>query len=388
MDYIQLEANITGTDLELLSVIQGQTGEQYLKVPVAPLGEWSHPVYGKVSFTQQDFDDIVENFNEGKAGFDPPLFLGHPQSSEVLEGEPSEGWPDKLTQEGDVLFAYYSPTDEKLFEDVEKKRYRYASAEVLRNARDRQSGEKIGTLLVGLALTNRPFLPFKNHGLEVAVEKFSDSPGETDVSTPLTVFSFDLTPEIGNTSMSTKTAEFETSTNTQSQESSTHVAAAPTEVLSTPAAPSCPPSCPPTPPTDTVPREQYDKLAEDFSNLAKEFSTMKQQFSSLIEAEHSRAIELKLNKLNALNLPESTKQTFSDMIKSGTLTAAAEEKLFSDYQQLSENYKHVFAQPQGSSDEGRKGSTEVELPEFYSQIIERNNKIIEARGGNPSFQLL
>jgi regulator of replication initiation timing len=159
-------------------------------------------------------------------------------------------------------------------------------------------------------------------------------------------------------------------------------------VLSTPAAPSCPPSCPPTPPTDTVPREQYDKLAEDFSNLAKEFSTMKQQFSSLIEAEHSRAIELKLNKLNALNLPESTKQTFSDMIKSGTLTAAAEEKLFSDYQQLSENYKHVFAQPQGSSDEGRKGSTEVELPEFYSQIIERNNKIIEARGGNPSFQLL
>lgn len=133
------------------------------------------------------------------------------------------------------------------------------------------------------------------------------------------------------------------------------------------------------PVVSTVPKEQYDALVEEFSNLAKEFSTMKQQFSEVMSKEKERGIQEKLNKLEALNLPASTKQSFSELIKNGDLSQEAEDKLFSDYQQLSDNYKHVFATPQGVQEDVAKSEKEVELPQYYADIINRNAEVLKAK---------
>jgi hypothetical protein len=336
---------------------------KYLKVPIAIQGEWDHAVYGKVSFDQKDFDDIVTNWSNARAGYEPPLFLGHPTGNNgVMEGEPAAGWPDKIYQEDGVLYGLFTPTDEELYASVEQKRYRYASAEVLRNAKDKETGERIGTLLIGTALTNRPFLPLRDHTVEVVEQKFSD------YTTP-TIFTFDLHHQTESIPMTDSV----TTPSTPVQESVQ--ASAPVEEQKF----SAPNGEQPISSTSTVPKHQYDALVEEFSNLAKEFSLMKQQFSEVIDKEKERGIAEKLNKLEALNLPSSTKQSFSELIKNGDLSQEAEDKLFSDYQQLSENYKHVFSTPQGVQEDSSKAEKEVQIPQLYAEIIARNNETVKAK---------
>jgi hypothetical protein len=357
------------TDNSQAWVVSEKTVEsqRFLKVPIALIGEWDHPTYGKVRFDQQDFNDIVQNWSDARAGYEPPLFLGHPVNNNgVLEGEPAAGWPDKIYQEDGVLYGLFTPTDDELYSSVAQKRYRYASAEVIRNARDKETGERIGTLLIGTALTNRPFLPLRDHTVEVVEQRFSD------FTTP-TIFTFDLQP-LGDRAPMPDTVTLPPQE--ASQQSAEQKLSAPIEAPVPLAAPT---SSDVAPVVSTVPKEQYDALVEEFSNLAKEFSTMKQQFSEVMSKEKERGIQEKLNKLEALNLPASTKQSFSELIKNGDLSQEAEDKLFSDYQQLSDNYKHVFATPQGVQEDVAKSEKEVELPQYYADIINRNAEVLKAK---------
>lgn len=373
MEYIEL----TNNGAWILSEKLDASGFKYLKVPIAILGKWKHSVYGDVEFTQQDFTDIIDNWKEGRAGYEPPLFIGHPITVDTMEGAPAAGWPEKIYQENDVLYGDFAPTDDQLFTDVKSEKYRYASAEVLRKAKNKETGESIGTLLVGTALTNRPFLPLRQYTVQAMEQKFSD------VTSP-TLFSFNLqSREI--TTMSNQevpvaesgvTSEAAVNTPLQSNVAPVDpvVKLSDTPVLNTPQVPTEESK------VQTVPKDQYDSLQQEFSQLAKEFSDMKQQFSSVIEKEQKRAVEEKLSKLDALDLPQSTKQTFGDMIRSGTLSAEAEEKLFSNYQQLSEQYKHVFSSPQGEQ-KPEASSSEPEMPEYYSDLIKQNNQISSQRIG-------
>jgi hypothetical protein len=310
---------------------------RYLKVPIAIKGKWQHSLYGEVAFTDQDFDEVINNWSSAKAGFDPPLFLGHPTNDTgSMEGTPAAGWPDKIFREDDVLYGLFSATDESLYDDVKSKKFKYASAEIVRDAKDKETGERIGTLLVGTALTNRPFIPLKDHTVEVVEQKFSE------FTTP-TVFTFSLI------------------NSTESDPMPETLSTPLTEQVVAPAEPA------------VVPKEQYDALVTEFSNLAKEFSTMKQQFSDLLAKEKERDVELKLSKLESLALPASTKESFSEMIRSGTLSQEAEDKLFSDYQLLSENYKEVFSAQQGAQED--KETKGLVMPEFYSQVMAQHKEM-------------
>lgn len=340
------------------------SGRKYLRVPIALKGKWEHQTYGTVEFNQQDFNDIIANWSSAKAGYDPPLYIGHPINTDTVEGAPAAGWPDQIYQEGDVLYGLFTPTSEELFTDVQQQRYRYASAEVIREAKDKETGDRIGTLLVGTALTNRPFLPLREHTVEAVEQKFSDY-----VSPTLFSFNLDLESESINMSDTTNTTELKAA----GVENDSNSAPA-EQKLSTPEVAAATSAV-----ENTVPRQQYDALAEEFSKLAKEFSVMKQQFSEVLDKEKERGVNEKLSKLEALNLPASTKQTFSDMIRGGSLTAEAEEKLFSDYQQLSENYKHVFSTPQGVQEDAAKEEKEVRVPQIYADIIARNEEILKTR---------
>lgn len=373
MEYIELTNDMTW----MLSEKLDSSGSKYLKVPIAVLGKWKHNVYGDVEFTQQDFSDIVDNWREGRAGYEPPLFIGHPITTDTMEGAPAAGWPEKIYQEDNVLYGDYAPTGDELFTDVKNQKYRYASAEVVRKAKNKETGESIGTLLVGTALTNRPFLPLRQYTVQALEQKFSD------VTSPA-LFSFNLqSREI--TTMSTQevplaepgvTSEAAANTPLQSTVAPVEsvVKLSDTPVLETPQVPTEESK------VQTVPKDQYDSLQQEFSQLAKEFSKMKQQFSSVIEKEQERAINEKLNKLEALDLPQSTKQTFGDMIRSGTLSAEAEDKLFSDYQQLSEQYKHVFSSTQGEQ-KPEASTSEPEMPEYYSELIKQHSQLRAQRSG-------
>jgi hypothetical protein len=139
---------------------EGEEETQYFaKVPVAVIGEWEHPTYTKVSFSQEDYDQMQQNFASNVLGFEPPLFLGHPVNDQTVEGAPAEGFLTAFVQEGDALFGIYEIVDEETYSAVKKGKYRYASSEIIRDYTNPVDGESVGIVLFGHALTNRPFVP-------------------------------------------------------------------------------------------------------------------------------------------------------------------------------------------------------------------------------------
>ncbi len=132
-----------------------------LKIPIARIGIWEHPLYRYVAFTQKDFDDIKHNFKERSWGFDPYLRYGHARYEGASDGEPATAFMRDIQQEGDVLFGIFDPVDENVVREIKEGRYRYASAEVTRNAPGKRLGgpKNIGSILTAVALTNAPFVP-------------------------------------------------------------------------------------------------------------------------------------------------------------------------------------------------------------------------------------
>lgn len=137
-----------------------ETMAPMLRVPVARMGTWYHPRYGVVSFSQQDFDDMIQNFSNDELGFPPYLRYGHDAGrAGVVDDDPKRGDVVALAQEGPILFSYVTPYDENVVEDVRTKRMQFASAELFRGAESKKDGAQIGTLLKAVSLTNAPFVP-------------------------------------------------------------------------------------------------------------------------------------------------------------------------------------------------------------------------------------
>lgn len=147
--------SVAGSYMETLSI----NGEQLLKIPAGRIGSWKHPLYGKVEFDQKDFDDIIQNFNTGKAGFPPYLRYGHSKHPNAVDAEESIGTIEDVVQEGQYLFTLVKPNSADLVDQIEDKKYRFASPELFRNFTDKDTGENIGSVLTANALTNAPFLP-------------------------------------------------------------------------------------------------------------------------------------------------------------------------------------------------------------------------------------
>jgi hypothetical protein len=130
-----------------------------LKIPVAKLGSWVHPVYKRVEFTQRDFDEMIRNFKNNVLGFPPYCRYGHSKYPNSVDAEPSVGEVKALIQEGNVLYAIVEPNNEETVEEIRTKKYRFSSPELTRNFIDKNTGKNVGTVLTAIALTNAPFLP-------------------------------------------------------------------------------------------------------------------------------------------------------------------------------------------------------------------------------------
>jgi len=130
-----------------------------LKIPIFRLGKWKHPAYGTIEGTQEKFNQMMDNFRKNVLGRPPFARLGHDKDNAPTFGDaPAEAWVSDLVQEGSVLYALAWPTNAGFVEAVRNKRYRFASPEYEPDYLDKESGAKVGPVLMAIGMTNEPFL--------------------------------------------------------------------------------------------------------------------------------------------------------------------------------------------------------------------------------------
>lgn len=144
------------TEKELLKMplcfpIEFKEGKLPTKIHVLPMGEWDHSLYGKIKVSEKDIKEFIKHFNAGiRKGV--PITEGH----EVGDEKPAIGWFKKLHKANDGLWATVEWT-EKGKELLTQKAYKYFSPEFYRVYEDPEDHEMYTNVLVGGALTNKPY---------------------------------------------------------------------------------------------------------------------------------------------------------------------------------------------------------------------------------------
>jgi cell division protein FtsB len=329
-----------------------------IRVPVAVLGEWQHPEYGDLSFTQRDFDDIKQNWQTNVLGYEPPLFIGHSTDERVFGGEPAVAFQTDLVQEGDVLYGIYDPVDEEALKDVESGIYRYSSSETYRNATCKETGRPVGTILTGMALTNRPFLT-RLPRVEVIEQQLSEP---TDNSLVSFVFPIQESSMSEQPQAATPAAA--------NPETAARTAAEVAEQFSKLAE------------VNDQQRQQIDQLLAENAALRQESEASKLQLSQLSEqvgviVDRAKKQDLsdKQRKIAAFNLPKGVKEEFIAKLSEGFFTPEQEEFQFKQLQMLSEANRVTYTQPQGNP------VLEEELTDAnpYAAAIQQNLKLAQSR---------
>lgn len=146
---------ITNTLLRNLSEIKFEfaEGQKTSEIQVLPFGKWKHPTYGSIKILEKDLVEFVKNF-EGQVRKELPITEGH---SVGEEEKPAIGWFKKLENKGrDGLWALIEWTKEGL-RLIKDKAYKYFSPEFYSVYEDPETHEIYHNVLVGGALTNRPY---------------------------------------------------------------------------------------------------------------------------------------------------------------------------------------------------------------------------------------
>lgn len=124
-------------------------------IHVVPVGKWDHPFYGEFEITTEDIQEFVKNFKDGVRK-DLPITAGHDNG--MSGGElPAIGWFKELYDRGvKGLYAFVEWTEEgkKL---VREGAFKYFSPELYTDYEDPETREKYRNVLVGGALTNKPY---------------------------------------------------------------------------------------------------------------------------------------------------------------------------------------------------------------------------------------
>jgi hypothetical protein len=100
------------------------------------VGTWND-----MKFTEQDLDDIVDNFAKLKDVHQVPLKFGH--DADHKDGQPAIGWITDVYRKGKDLFADFDNVPSIVMDAITAKRFRTVSVEVIRNAK--LNGDEIKT---------------------------------------------------------------------------------------------------------------------------------------------------------------------------------------------------------------------------------------------------
>ena len=292
-----------------------------------------------------------------------------------------------------MLFGLYEPTDEETLEAVEKGKFRYSSAELVREAKSKETGKNIGTLLVGCALTNRPFLT-RMPRVEVVEQTFSDMTDES-----ARCFVFPLKENFND--MATK-EETKVPGSADGQDGANGATPEPTAAENDATKLSDQQEAEKaTAPTDTETMKKEE--SPDLSKLADKSVDIAERFASLVTvieqlradnaekdqklADVTKRLELsekrrqeedlagKLRTISKMNLSATVKEQYSALIKSGVLSSEAEDKTFEMLKGMAEENKTRFTTPIGVNDTVDEKGTNVALENNpYKDIIEANKK--------------
>jgi len=116
-----------------------------------PVGEYSHPLYGKIKMTFERAKTMASNVIKNVRGIDIAIDYGHDS------GGPAAGWVSSAEARPDGLWLFVEWTDEAAG-DIREGKYRYFSPEYVDQWKHPESGTKFKDVLLGGGLTNRPFL--------------------------------------------------------------------------------------------------------------------------------------------------------------------------------------------------------------------------------------
>lgn len=146
-----------------------------IKVPLAKVGNWSHPTYGEVSFTDRDLNQLKKNYEKNSTGFTPYATFGHlDEEHHSTDSARKRGDMKDVIIEDEVAYGVFD-VNEEVYESVLEGEYEYASGEFNRNFMDKE-GKKVGTTLLRVALTNSPFIPFGDAKIEALSANSEDCP--------------------------------------------------------------------------------------------------------------------------------------------------------------------------------------------------------------------
>jgi phage I-like protein len=137
-------------DLAGLQLSEGRTW-----LHAMPVGEYSHPVWGKIPFTPERLFRFADNVKNRVRGIDPDIDYDHKQ--DPAKGNKAAGWIKGAEARGDGLWIDVEFTNEAI-RAINEKEYKYLSPEFKDEWAHERTGQKYKDVLFGAALTNRPFL--------------------------------------------------------------------------------------------------------------------------------------------------------------------------------------------------------------------------------------
>jgi hypothetical protein len=120
-----------------------------------PVGTFKHPVYGELSFTSERLQTFADNIKNKVRKIDLDIDFDHKQ--DIAKGSQAAGWIKDADVKDDGLWIGVAFTDDAKAE-VNAGKWRYLSPEFLDEWTDEASGTVHKDVMLGAALTNRPFL--------------------------------------------------------------------------------------------------------------------------------------------------------------------------------------------------------------------------------------
>lgn len=162
-----------------------------LKVPIAMAGTIPHPDYGVLKYGPKEIREMKENFEKEVLGFKSFITFGHlDEEPQATDGQRKRGDITRMVIEQDeklgteVLSGYVDVPD-SVHEAVQKKEFEYTSPEIIRNFMSKSNGDRIGAVVTRVALTNSPYLPWRERKVEALSQVGEDNSKAESYSLPI-----------------------------------------------------------------------------------------------------------------------------------------------------------------------------------------------------------
>lgn len=124
-------------------------------VHALPIGEYTHPVYGKLKYSADKIKAYADSVVAKIRGIDPSINISHGISGAAGDGE-AAGWVKSAEARPDGLWVFVEWTKDAA-QKIRDKAWRYFSAEYQDEWTD-SAGKKHADVFFGGALTNRPYM--------------------------------------------------------------------------------------------------------------------------------------------------------------------------------------------------------------------------------------